>query len=227
MTDEGFHEIQLNGKQLIFLLMIATVVLVVAFLLGVMVGRGVRSEKDRLTGDVLAQTAPATTDAAAVPAPAAPPATPVVPPPAASAPPQPADEDLSYYGRLEGQTAPAESLKAPGGKAKVASGQPAKPAAPAPTGGEAVPVTAAPSWQSEPSGAGWALQIAAIRDRSEAEAVVKRLSGKGYNVYVMPPTGKGATVYRVRVGKFKTRREADTAKRRLEKEEQFKPWITR
>ena len=43
MSDEGFHEIQLNGKQLVFLFMAATVVSVVIFLCGVMVGRGVRS----------------------------------------------------------------------------------------------------------------------------------------------------------------------------------------
>ena len=42
MSDEGFHEIQLNGKQLVFLFMAATVVSVVIFLCGVMVGRGVR-----------------------------------------------------------------------------------------------------------------------------------------------------------------------------------------
>ena len=38
--DEGFHEIQLNGKQLVFLFMAATVIVVVIFLCGVMVGRG-------------------------------------------------------------------------------------------------------------------------------------------------------------------------------------------
>ena len=44
MSDDGFHEIQLNGKQLVFLFMAATVVSVVIFLCGVMVGRGVRSQ---------------------------------------------------------------------------------------------------------------------------------------------------------------------------------------
>ena len=42
MSDEGFREIQLNGKQLVFLFMAATVVSVVIFLCGVLVGRGVR-----------------------------------------------------------------------------------------------------------------------------------------------------------------------------------------
>src|SRR6187551_679042 len=44
-TDDGFHEIQLNGKQLVFLFMAATVVSVVIFLCGVLVGRGVRAER--------------------------------------------------------------------------------------------------------------------------------------------------------------------------------------
>jgi septal ring-binding cell division protein DamX len=41
MQDESLHEIQLNGKQLVFLFIAATVVAVVIFLCGVMVGRGV------------------------------------------------------------------------------------------------------------------------------------------------------------------------------------------
>ena len=42
MSDQGFHEIQLSGKQLVFLFMSAVVLAVVVFLLGVAVGRGVR-----------------------------------------------------------------------------------------------------------------------------------------------------------------------------------------
>src|SRR4029078_8946199 len=80
MSDEGFHEIQLNGKQLVFLLMAATVVSVVIFLCGVMVGRGVRAERGP----------EAVVDAAASSAPAAPPDTPTTaaarPPRAAQAP---------------------------------------------------------------------------------------------------------------------------------------------
>ena len=37
MADDGIHEIRLNGKQLVFLFMAATVVAVVVFLFGVMV----------------------------------------------------------------------------------------------------------------------------------------------------------------------------------------------
>ncbi|HWP98869.1 MAG TPA: hypothetical protein VNK92_00230, partial [Vicinamibacterales bacterium] len=40
--DESFHEIQLTGKQLVFLFMAVTVVAVIIFLCGVLVGRGAR-----------------------------------------------------------------------------------------------------------------------------------------------------------------------------------------
>src|SRR5262245_62065839 len=41
MNDESLREFQLNGKQLVFLFMASTIVAVVIFLCGVMVGRGV------------------------------------------------------------------------------------------------------------------------------------------------------------------------------------------
>ena len=47
--DDGFHEIQLNGKQLVFLFMAVTVVSVVIFLSGVLVGRGVRIDRGAVT----------------------------------------------------------------------------------------------------------------------------------------------------------------------------------
>ena len=43
----------------------------------------------------------------------------------------------------------------------------------------------------------------------------------------MTPAKGAPSVFRVRVGKFKERREADSVAARLQKEEQFKPWIVR
>jgi len=63
--------------------------------------------------------------------------------------------------------------------------------------------------------------------RSEAEAIAKRLTSKGYSAYVLAPASGTPSVFRVRVGKFSTRREAETVAARLQKEEQFKPWVTR
>lgn len=287
VQDEGFHEIQLNGKQVVFLFMAATVVSVVIFLCGVLVGRGVRVDRPALTdlGPVIAQ------------AETTPPSTQQTPPPAAtpsgsdprSAAPPPDTDDLSYFNRLETKTQPRENLKAAvekrlakvdgaetvplsaivppvektpkpknaesaqkaenaekttqktAGEKTVAakpapppsrdiprvtagsaipSAPPSAPPAPAP-----VPVTATPA--DEPAGSGFAVQIAALNVRGEAEAIAKRLSSKGYAAYVLVPSSGTPSVFRVRIGKFPTRHEAETVAAKLKKEEQFNPWVTR
>lgn len=245
IQDEGFHEIQLNGKQLVFLFMAATVVSVVIFLCGVLVGRGVRAQ----TGGV-ADHAPVSTVAETTPTPAST----AAPPPAAGsdpttvAAPPPAADELSYFNRLEKSNAPPEQLKPAPEKnaAPVERSTPAPPPAaavprppappppapakepvpvPAPAGAPA-PVAVAPS-SAEPAGQGFAVQIAALNVRSEADAIAKRLSSKGYAAYVLAPANGTPSVFRVRVGKFNTRREAETMAAKLQKEEQFKPWVTR
>ena len=235
IQDEGFHEIQLNGKQLVFLFMAATVVSVVIFLCGVLVGRGARAQiggvADNAPISTVAETTP-TQPATPAPAPAAgsDPTTVAAPPPAA--------DELSYFNRLEKSNAPAEQLKpapdrracrrpAPAAAAPLPPPAPAKePArAPAPAPAPAAPPAAASS--SEPAGQGFAVQIAALNVRSEADAIAKRLSSKGYAAYVLAPANGTPSVFRVRVGKFNTRREAETVAAKLQKEEQFKPWVTR
>jgi cell division septation protein DedD len=71
------------------------------------------------------------------------------------------------------------------------------------------------------------VQVAAVKVRSEADTIAKRLASKGFPSFVTSPSAGAARVYRVRVGKYSDRREAESVARRLEKEEQFKPWITR
>ena len=227
LQDEGFHEIQLNGKQLVFLFMAATVVSVVIFLMGVFVGRGVRAER----GSVADTSTPVSTVADSSPAPAPATAVPAAPPagsdPTAAAPPKEAAEDLSYFSRLEKSKPPAEKLKAP---AERAEGVPAKRAETAPAAApppKAAPADAPAASAAEPNGQGYAVQIAALNVRSDAEAIAKRLSNKGYSAYVVAPPDGTPSVFRVRVGKFPTKREAETIAAKLQKEEQFKPWVTR
>jgi cell division septation protein DedD len=209
MSDEGFHEIQLNGKQLVFLFMAATVVSVVIFLCGVLVGRGVRTGQSEAAQTTTAAVGP---DAGASRSPEAAPVTPSSETP----PPAPPDE-LSYYNRLQGEGTPPENLKPAESERR-----------PSPPPAEAAAAAAVAESAAEPQGAGFAVQVAALRERREADSVVQRLIGKGYPAYVLAPAkGAPAAVYRVRVGKFKDRREAEEAATRLEKEEQFKPWIVR
>src|SRR5438132_3389045 len=125
MADEGLHEIQLNGKQLVFLFMASTVVAVVIFLCGVMVGRGVRAQ--RPAEAVEASVDAATDPTASTPAPREP------APSSASIPsnaPIAANETLTYPSRLEGQEPVEETLK-PGLGARD-SGLVAKAASPKP-----------------------------------------------------------------------------------------------
>ncbi len=252
MSDEGFHEIQLNGKQLVFLFMATTVVVVVVFLCGVLVGRGVKADRVMAAAEVSAA-GPASVAAESPAPPAAAPAT---------APQAPADADLSYYKRLETDSTPKEELKAndsdsdrPTPAAAPAAPKPSTaetkapaviwksappertkpappPSAPAPAAAKtSAPVAAksaaAPAGAAEMADDGFAVQIAALRERSDAEAIVKRLSTRGYQAYVVNPGAGQAPVYRVRVGKFKNRRDAEEAATKLAKEEQFKPWIIR
>src|SRR3954451_14706112 len=107
VADDAFHEIQLSGKQLVFLFMATTIVAVVIFLCGVQVGHGVRTERVAETSDASAVTTP-------TPVTAPPPSSTAVAAPPAAEPPAPAQEsedDLSYAKRLQSDTAPKEQLK--------------------------------------------------------------------------------------------------------------------
>ena len=281
MSDEGLHEIQLNGKQLVFLFMAATVVAVVVFLCGVMVGRGVPARPGALS-DIPQQAAGVDPTAAAQRQGA---------PPAISSTDNslPAGaEDLSYTRRLEESNASDENLT-PAAEATVATvplptplrtppptppppirpeppratakpvaplprkPEPRPPAAPKPEPPRAaaqpaapvpavpvptVPVRSTPEKPvavgtvlaepltaplTEPSGGGFVVQVAAVRTRADAEAIARRLTTRGYPAFI---TTSGAN-FRVRVGKFNDRSEAATVAGRLQREEQFKPWITR
>jgi cell division septation protein DedD len=230
--DETFRELQLSGKQLVFLFMAVTVVSVVIFLCGVLVGRGVRAAR----GDL------GSTQAAAAVAIIEPPLSAAAAGPNASNSVVTAGEKLTYAERLGSNEPTPEPLKARPDPPPVpppvaeAVAPPAKaPTAPAATGRntpapakEAKP--AAPSATAsfnEPPGAGFAIQVAALKERSEADAIVSRLASKGYSAYVVAPAKGAPSVFRVRVGKFKERREADAVAVRLQKEEQFRPWVVR
>jgi len=216
--DDGFHEIQLNGKQLVFLFMAATVVSVVIFLCGVLVGRGVKTERavSSAEADAVAAVADPTLPQRVV-------TTAVGNDPTAAAPPTPA-ADFSYP-YLEKKTGPPETLNPTA--APVPSTQ---------TSRESFPPVAAPPATSPPvkaqspsagAGEGYVVQVAALPEHA-ADTIAKRLTSKGYaGVSVIALGGTAPGLYRVRVGRFRTRREAEAVASRLQKEEQFKPWVTR
>ena len=224
--EDGFHEIQLSGKQLVFLFMATTVVSVVIFLCGVQVGRGVRAQQLEPSSDPLASAVPLVSEPEPAPLPAA-----ELPPTEAPVPADEPDAPLGAASRPDagpGSADPApERAEAPAVRAAAGGAGPA----PSSTSTASSPVAAPPPPRTTPAaGSGersgtWVVQVHALRDRAAANTIVQRLSRKGYSAYLA--TGGANGIYRVHVGRFKDREEAERIVRRLKIEEQFQPWITR
>ena len=202
MANTGPTETAPTAKQLVFLAMMATVVAVVVFLCGVLVGRGVPVR--RAMG--IAATEPAPNGAGAPGR-----GMPAIVPESGEASGSPLD-DLSYFGRLNDPEPPPETLEAP---APLLAAAPAVDAA-------ADPRPAS----SPPDAAAFVVQVTALRAGDAARAVVTTLVAKGYPAFVVDPVpGAPVAVYRVRVGPYSSRDEAETVRQRLETEERFKPWL--
>lgn len=210
--EDGFREIQLSGKQLVFYFMAAVVLVVVVFLAGVQVGRGVMAQRGLPQAD----------DANAFAGEDDPPPPPAVASQGSDAPIT-AGEKLSYAERLAASEPAPEQLKKPDDAPPPSPRADTAPPAVAAAAAEA-PAAAA---STEPAGPGYSIQVAATGSRGAADTIVKRLSTKGYPAYVVAPAKGSASIFRVRVGKYKDRREADTVAAKLQKEEQFKPWVVR
>jgi hypothetical protein len=213
-AEDGFHEIQLSGKQLVFLFMTATIVSVFIFLCGVLVGRGAR---DARLGDAVEASAPPIESAAE-------PQVADAGPPSAE-PPAPAEaaDELSYHKRLQGEGTPAEALRKPEPAPPVQdTPAPSRPT-PQPAQRAAVPADVPTSGQPGTH----LVQVFVSQDRAVAANLVKKLNGKGYPAFLVATQSRTAPqMYKVQVGRF-SEREAEQVSRRLEKEEKFKPWISR
>jgi cell division septation protein DedD len=77
------------------------------------------------------------------------------------------------------------------------------------------------SAEAEPkhSGKPWTVQVNAFPDEKSAKSWVDRLRDKGYNAYVSESHLQGRTWYRVRVGRFDSREEAEKIQESLKKKE--------
>jgi cell division septation protein DedD len=207
-AEDGFHEIQLSGKQLVFLFIVTTSVLVAVFLCGVLVGRGAR--------DARGEDPEAIAAAATAPQPVADAGPPAAEPPAPAAE---TPDELTYHKRLQGAGAAPETIKPQAVEAPAPEAAPARARSAAPKPAD-VPPAGRPGT--------WVVQVIATRDQSVASAVVKRLTDKGYPAFLLnPAAGSEQPFYKVHVGRYNDRREAEQVSLRIKKEEQFQPWISR
>ena len=226
--DDGFHEIQLNGKQLVFLFMAATVVSVVIFLCGVLVGRGAGTGTptvaeatfaDELADDSISTPVPVDVTEALEGDAAAPTAA----------------EDLEYAPPSEGEraddepltrSAPESERAAPVAETAVVTESAIEPP-PRRSAAASAPPAATGGGESVLPAGDWAVQVAALNDSGDAELMARQWAEKGYEAYVVRPLDGTPAVYRVRIGTFKTRREADALASQLQREERISPWVTR
>jgi DedD protein len=119
--------------------------------------------------------------------------------------------------------AAAKPSPAPVAESAPAAGAPAVSTAttalpPAPPAKVEAPKASAPAAQ------GYVVQLAAFADDKGANALAGRLKRGGYAAYVEPLQTSRGTLWRVRVGGYATRAEADAASEKLKAEGQ-KPMV--
>ena len=248
---ETQYNIPVSSKQLIVYFVFLVIALSAAFLAGVMVGRNVDSSPEPTVRDIqddrlseepaaspsrdaltygsalqsdkvegLGQGVTATPKPPMAPGTPAPSASPVAAPKATAPPLRPASATPTSL-RSPVQARPtAEAAAAPAPKAA-----PTPKAAPKPTV-KATPVE--PKRTSKPAPpqplSRLTIQVGAFKERSAAEAIVKRLKGKGYSAYLVP-VSEG--LFNVRVGSFTDREDAERILAKLETQEKFKPFIVK
>jgi cell division septation protein DedD len=83
--------------------------------------------------------------------------------------------------------------------------------------------TAGPTLIGSERGA-FTIQVVALKTQEAADSLVNRLREGRYRAYVEP--GGSAGLYRVRVGRFDSRAEAEQVSAKLRDVEKFKPYIT-
>ncbi|HEX9052171.1 MAG TPA: SPOR domain-containing protein [Anaeromyxobacter sp.] len=206
-TRERF-EISLDGRQVASIVVGALVILGVVFVLGLNVGKQIgmrQAEVAAPPGDLEAL------DRAPAPAPAT-------------------KEPLTFHDRLT-KDAPAAPPPAPppapapaASPPPVAAPPPAEPpvAAPAPAPA-AKPVEAAP--RAAPPDRPWTIQLAAAQDRAEAERTAERFAALHPRIEQADVPGKGR-FYRVRVGAFETKPDAERYLRDVARETGAKGFVT-
>jgi DedD protein len=225
MADQNVREIQLGGKQLVFLFMASVVLAVAIFLLGISVGRGVGTPAPETTTDVPVATPPPSGE---------------MPPPTVTS-----SADLGFHDKLQDQTAPKAQAPPPDEPAKPAptdttsvpvtprpAPSAASPAPQAASGGTAAPPPppAPPSSSSKPAvagaraGTGWFVQVAAFKSRENADRQVSQLKAKGYSAIVQADPG---SLFRVRIGPFSERAEANATAERLRREDNIRASVGR
>ena len=228
---ETQYNIPVSSKQLIVYFVFLVIALSAAFLAGVMVGRNVDSSPEPTVRDIA--------DASLPDEPAASPTPDALTygstlqgdkieglAPSASSAPASAPRATPVAAATPPPAATAKSTPAPRRTVKTTP-PPAPKATPRATPRATPKATPAPRTAAKPAASPLnrlTIQVGAFKERAAAEAIVKRLKGKGYSAYLVP-VSEG--LYNVRVGSFTDREDAERILAKLESQEKFKPFIVK
>ncbi len=235
--DDYYYEIQLTNKQLIFYFMAGAAGLVLSFLAGVMVGRGVEGSAAAAGAEPATRVAEEKVVTEQTPA--------------------PAPTEYSYPQRLEADR-PAEGLERPApaaGAPGLARSTPAPAATPLPA--TPAPVRATPAAAARPTPApvlptppprataptpapapaaaglpralgptakGFAVQVGAFKDKASADQIVRSLKARGLPAFSVAPAARAGGLFTVRVGAYRDRADAEVVVDRL-RGDKFQPYV--
>jgi DedD protein len=93
---------------------------------------------------------------------------------------------------------------------------PAPEPRPAPSPPPSTPVTAGD----------WIIQVFVSGEEEAARDMLAKVKGNGFRGFLSPVTDAGRTLYRVRVGPFERRSDADSMAARLKREMGLETWVT-
>jgi cell division protein FtsN len=217
VTEQSYYEIALTNRQVMTIFVVLLFCLLVAFLSGVWVGRegtGLPLETvaaEAMTGGVAAGDAQL--------------------------------EELDFFSRPESEgtsggdsaamapetAGPAETAPRDYEQPVIIEESPEAPgsSAPLPQAGEEAEAQAAPASDLQGASQGLLVQVFSSADRSQADRVYQQLREGGFSPVMSPVEVDGNVMYRVRLGPYGDRTEAQSVADRVRRTFKLDTWITR
>ena len=96
---------------------------------------------------------------------------------------------------------------------------------PPPTTAPPPPVAPPAVTSAEPT-TGYIIQVLSSRDRSKAEGILGQLRAGGHRAYLSPRESNGVTMFRVRIGPFDDKAEAERLEPEIKRTYRVETWVT-
>ena len=146
--------------------------------------------------------------------------------------PQVAEEDLAQLNFFTDDKPPASSAKV---ETVAPAGSPETTLLEDVTGRTSEGTSQEPPKQAEtpaattavPAAGGFVIQIFSSPDGAQARKLRERIAAGGFEAFLSPVEVDGRTMYRVRIGPFAGKSEAESTAVRLEKDYRVDTWVTR